>query len=361
MKVLLISPKSGIVGGIAIWTKNILLGLEDRREIEVQLNDFSREITGQMIKNPVKKYFFALKDYFRLTSIATSNIREFDGTKVHICSSASFLLLKDLFLIKACKRKRLESIIHFHFGRIPDLACCQNWEWKLIKLVCKQADKVIVMDKKSFDTLSESGFKNINLLPNPISDETKRLIEKIDITKKENSLLFAGHCIPTKGVFELIEACKNIPNIHLTMLGAITAEMKRTLISIAGEKYQQWLDIKGEVSYEDTLRYMKRASIFILPTYTEGFPNVILESMACRCCIIACSVGAIPEILEDEKLQHYGVLICPKSSVVLQEAIENTLSNQKMILECANNARKRVYERYNVQAICNKLVEIWEN
>ena len=360
MKILLISPKDGIVGGISIWTKNILLNLARRSDVDVKLNDFSRRITGQMIQSPLKKWFLAIRDYWGLVSRAKLDIKEFDGTKVHICSSASYLLIKDLLLIRACKRKKLQVIIHFHFGRIPDLARFENWEWKLIKRVCKQADKIIVMDKKSYGTLLEVGFKNVFLLPNPISNETKDIIEKKRLCKKERSLLFAGHCIPTKGVFELIEACKNIPDIHLTMIGAISMEMKQHLISMAGENSDQWLEIKGQVSYEDTLSYMKSSSVFVLPSYTEGFPNVILESMACGCCVIASAVGAIPEMLEEENSQYCGILIEPRNSVILQKAIEKAISNPELLLEYGNNARERVYNRYGIQTICNQLVEIWK-
>ncbi len=361
MKILLISPKDGIVGGIAIWTKNILSHLEKRGDIDIQLNDFSRKTTGQMFQNSLKKWIFAIKDYLKLTFYAKSDIKKTDATKVHICTSASFLLVKDVILIRACRRKKLQSIIHFHFGRIPDLSQAKNWEWRLIRKVCTLADKVIVMDKKSHDTLLHEGFKNIFLLPNPISNKANDIIESINSVKKENSLLFAGHCIPTKGVFELIEACKNISNINLTMIGAISPQMKQKLFSIAGENADRWLDIKGQVAYEDTLSYMRSSSVFVLPTYTEGFPNVILESMACGCCIIASAVGAIPEMLEEVDSRHYGVLIEPKNSVILQKAIENTISNPELIFECGKNAMERVHNRYSIQTVCNQLIEIWKN
>ncbi len=361
MKILLISPKEGVVGGIAVWTKNVLSNLEKRCDIDVFLNDFSRQAAGQMIHNPLKKWLLAIKDYSKLVLRAKADIKNKDITAVHICSSASFLLIKDLILLRTCKSRKLQAIIHFHFGRIPDLSQTKNWEWTLIKKVCACADKVIVMDKKSYHTLLDEGFNNIFLLPNPISEDTKCAIENINVARKINSLLFAGHCIPTKGVYELIEACKNISSIHLTMIGAISSQMKQELISLAGVNANEWLEIKGQVSYEDTLSYMKRSSIFILPTYTEGFPNVILESMASGCCVIASAVGAIPEMLEEENSQYFGVLIEPRNAIALQNAIEKTISDSELIVECGNNAKQRVYERYNIQSICNQLVDIWRD
>jgi len=55
---------------------------------------------------------------------------------------------------------------------------------------------------------------------------------------------------------------------------------------------------------------------FILPSYTEGFPNVILEAMALGKPIIATSVGAIPEILSEE----CGVVMKPRDQRDIEQA-----------------------------------------
>ena len=60
MKVLLISPLTGIVGGISIWTSNILQYLSKRNDVDVHLCDFSRTETGQMIPNPLLRICYAV-------------------------------------------------------------------------------------------------------------------------------------------------------------------------------------------------------------------------------------------------------------------------------------------------------------
>ena len=136
--------------------------------------------------------------------------------------------------------------------------------------------------------------------------------------------------------------------------------MRKQLIEIAGDQ-DNWLDIKGQVPFKETIREMKSCDVFVLPTYTEGFPNVILESMACGCPIIASSVGAIPEMLEEEEGRHYGILIDPQNEMNLKTAILTLLSNDNLKVECGNNARKRVYARYNIQTVSNQLIKTWQN
>ena len=360
MKILLISPYSGIVGGISIWTKNILSYMDICNDVEVELCDFSRKQTGQMISNPIKKWASAVIDYLHLTNQAKKIIANFDGEAIHICSSASLLLIRDILLLKSAKRKGLKTFVHFHFGRIPELFQKNNWECKLLKRVVKLADNIIVMDSQSYNVLQSHGYTNISLLPNPLSKETEELAERNQSIRQKGLVLFVGHCIPTKGVFELVEACKEIPEIKLRMVGAISEDIKVKLIDIAGPKHE-WLEIVGQVSHEDIIKQMNVCDIFVLPTYTEGFPNVILESMACGCPIIASAVGAIPEMLKKEDNKEYGILIPPKNINSLKDAINKLLCDDTLKSECGNNAKDRVLQRYNINAVCQQMIKIWKS
>lgn len=360
MRVLLISPLGGVVGGIAMWTKHIVNYMATLSDVNISLCDFSRKIAGQTISSPIKKWLSAAYDYICLTHAAIHKVKDFDGDVVHICTSASFLLIKDILILQTAKKKGLRTCIHFHFGRIPQLANKRGWEWKLLLKVISIADTAIVMDKMSFSTLEDNGYQNVVLIPNPISEEVRQIVEDTISKRVDRLLLFAGHCIPTKRVFELVRACKTIPNIRLRMIGAISDNVHKELTEIAGNQ-NEWLEIKGQVSFKETIIEMKSCDIFVLPTYTEGFPNVILESMACGCPIIASSVGAIPEMLEEEDGRHYGILIVPQNESNLKTAILTLLGNDKLKVECGNNARKRVYARYNIQTISNQLIKTWQN
>lgn len=360
MRVLLISPLGGVVGGIAMWTKHIVNYMATLSDVNISLCDFSRKIAGLTISNPIKKWLSAAYDYIWLTHNAIQKVKNFNGDVVHICTSASFLLIKDILILQAAKKKGLRTCIHFHFGRIPQLANKHGWEWRLLLKVINMADTAIVMDKMSLSTLEDIGYQNVVLIPNPISEEVEKTVENTTAKRIDRLLLFAGHCIPTKGVFELVSVCKNIPNIRLRMIGAISDNMRKQLIEIAGDQ-DNWLDIKGQVPFKETIREMKSCDVFVLPTYTEGFPNVILESMACGCPIIASSVGAIPEMLEEEEGRHYGILIDPQNEMNLKTAILTLLSNDNLKVECGNNARKRVYARYNIQTVSNQLIKTWQN
>ena len=175
--------------------------------------------------------------------------------------------------------------------------------------------------------------------------------------RDERMVLYAGHCIKTKGIYELVQACSQMKDIRLVLAGHIEEETKRELEELA--HHEPWLVIKGELPHEEILRLMLQCGVYVLPSYTEGFPNVILESMACGCAIVATTVGAIPEMIGEEGGKHYGLLVPPQDTERLAAAIERLLSDSELRGECRRNVCRRVNERYNMEAVWQQLSHIW--
>ncbi len=362
MKVLFCSPL-GNVGGISRWTQHILnyyrTNNSDIELVQYYGTKNSGSHTGDSFLARV--YRGACK-YIPLYRSVKKRICQERFDILHLCSSASISLLKDIFILRCAKKRGLKTILHFHFGRIPDLFVQKNWEYKLLIRAISYADKVIVIDHKSYDTLIQAGYKNIEFLPNPLSPAIDDIIrDNKDVKKDLHKIVFAGHVIPTKGVFELVEACKQIPDIKVRMLGFVSDEMRTKLRQTAGENSESWLDIAGEQTYEATVKEMLSAGMFVLPTYTEGFPNVILESMACACPIVTTDVGAIPEMLDIANGFEYGICVKPMDVEALKKAIEKMLNQPEYALLCGLNAQRRVKEQYSMPIVGSKLTTIWSS
>ena len=361
MKVLLVSPYGGVPGGISRWTEHIIrhynqYGLQD---CELDLVPMGRSMFVNINSPIVYRLWTALKDYRQILKNYRQTLCKKQYEVMHFTSSASLSLFKDLYIIRQAKRRGVKSVVHFRFGRIPELSQVRNWEWKLLVKVVKAANQVVVIDKASYETLRANGFDNISLLPNPVAPRVVDIAtENASVEKTPCSVLFVGHVVKTKGVFELLEACSEIENINLQVVGHITPEMKSQIE--AQYKGVAWLTICGEKPYDEVVKEMCKCDVFVLPTYTEGFPNVILESMACGCAIVTTPVGAIPEMLEEEDGKHYGIMVEPRNVEQLKEGIEKMLSDADFKNECRANVQQRVIERYNIDSVWRQMVAIWK-
>lgn len=361
MRILLAAPLGGITGGISRWTEHFISYYNHLMDKECSLETFSmsRNQFVNINSSLIYRLLTGVKDYYTILRRFRKEICANDYDIIHLVSSASISLLKDLYIIQYAKRKCIKTIIHFHFGRIDELSKKKNWEWRMLVNVIQKVDCVIVIDKKSDNTLKQCGFNNIALLPNPIAPRVNEIVmQNSNLKITPRTILFTGHVIRTKGIYELINACKEIDNIKLKLVGHIEENMRNQLSKMVGDV--TWLEICGEMSYEYVIKEMLSCDIFVLPTYTEGFPNVILESMACGCAIVSTTVGAIPEMLEEEAGSCYGLMVKPKDTVQLQAVIEKMLNDEVLKKECRLNVKKRVFERYNISSVWEQLMEVWK-
>ena len=130
----------------------------------------------------------------------------------------------------------------------------------------------------------------------------------------------------------------------------------------ASEKNEgKWCIFRGEVPHNQVLRELMSASIFVFPSYTEGFPNVILEAMACGCPIVSTKVGAIPEMLDIQRGYNYGICVEPQDTNMFFDGLKEMYQNPDYANRCAKRAEKRVNEMYAVPVVWEQLVKIWRS
>lgn len=363
MRILFASPSGGIVGGITRWTDHLMAyyNANPPQNIDLVLLPMGRNFFYNInSKNIFLRLKNAFIDYRNIFSEFKKALLQNKFDILHISSSGSLGLFRDYYMASYARRKGLKTVVHFHFGRIPELAKVRNWEWWCLCQVLKKVDRVIVMDRLSLNTLCNLGYKNISMIPNPLSLSVENIItSNANIIRKPKTILFAGHVIETKGIIELVEACRNISDIQLRILGRISSEMTELLKQKSNNA--PWLQIEGEKEHSYVIKSMLESDIFVLPSYTEGFPNVILEAMACGCVIVASSVGAIPEIIADSCKHPCGVLVAPHSSFEIEASINRILVDKSFKEKLRVNAIRKVYSKYRIEKVWNEILKMWTN
>jgi glycosyltransferase involved in cell wall biosynthesis len=362
MIILFATPYSDHAGGINQWAKHIIdyhRSIDSDVELDILAMNDPKGSDRSKPHSILNRIWYGIRTYTAVVKTLKAKTKERHYDVLHIASSASISLLKDLWMMRIARRRGIKSILHLHFGRIPQLAERKGWEWRLLKRAIRMADRCIVLDKRSYTTLHNYGFSNVSLLANPLSPHVEEIIQRCgDVSRVKSRLLFVGHCIPTKGVYELAQAAKRVEEIELRIIGPIHNDIRGDLERMADNA--SWLDIKGQCNFESVIREMLECGIFVLPTYTEGFPNVIIESMACGCPIVTTPVGAIPEMLAIEGDKPCGKCVAPRDVDALTTAIKEFLAQPVMAQEYGLRAKQRIEREYSIENIWRELCLIWK-
>ena len=110
----------------------------------------------------------------------------------------------------------------------------------------------------------------------------------------------------------------------------------------------------GQLS--DIQPFYAMADVLVLPSHSEGSPNVLLEAMAANLPIVATAVGGVPEIVEDSK----SALLVPASDpTAMATAIARVLADRHLAEQLTQNSAALVATRYAPEKYVRSLVEIY--
>lgn len=128
--------------------------------------------------------------------------------------------------------------------------------------------------------------------------------------------LSVGHLIERKGHHLVIEALQAVPDVRLLVIGdgPLEGGLRRQAdrLGVAGR-----VDFLGHVDHDQLPAYYAAADALVLPSGSEGMPNVVLEAMACGTPVIATAVGGIPEIICEPEA---GELMSERSAAAVVRA-----------------------------------------
>lgn len=178
--------------------------------------------------------------------------------------------------------------------------------------------------------------------------------EKVGIPFEKFAILFIGNLLEVKGINYLIESLKiieqkKIKNIELNIIGS--GPLKEKYLSAARQFGECAIKLRGEIPHDDIPLWMNASDLFCLPSISEGYPNVLMEALACGLPVIASRVGGIPEIINSEDI---GILVPPRDPVMLAEAIISAMERKwetRLLIErgkenCWQKATDRIYNIY---------------
>ncbi len=107
----------------------------------------------------------------------------------------------------------------------------------------------------------------------------------------------------------------------------------------------------------DVRPYFAAADLLVLPSLSEGSPNVLLEAMSARLPVVATDVGGVSEIVSDGET---ALLVPPNRPGELAKALEKLLENPELRQQLSSRAQRRLVDHFSPANYDRQLFEIYD-
>lgn len=334
-------------GGIASWTKKFLATFPDHqhhfRTIDITPKGGG---SGGILRRTVNGLRANRRIMNQLRQLTKSE--HFDI--LHTTTSGDLGSLRDLMVARHCRRRGIKTIMHCRYGCITEKMQSSGIVGILTRAAMRTFDQIWVLDTRSYNTLRHLDWARgkVHLTPNSI-DVTEPLHTE---PKQYRKIAFCGNLISSKGLFELIDAVKSV-DAELHIIGPGSDDGFARIHSMAGDLLGGRIFVHGSLPNAEAVRLLKTVDIVALPTYfpNEAFPISILEAMSLTKMVISCPRAAIPDMLTDLDGQPCGMLVEPRSSVAIADAIRWCQEHKAEADQMCRKAYQKVQSTYRKEIV----------
>jgi glycosyltransferase involved in cell wall biosynthesis len=233
--------------------------------------------------------------------------------------------------------------------------------WKpfdfLVKTNYILSDRIIIQSEKQIGEQGLEKHKNkILVAPEHFLDFNKFRVEK-RLSERDDLVGYIGRLTEEKGILNFVRAIPKVLEMR---------EDVRFLIGGDGYlrgKIEEYLKkrnlndkvkVVGWIPHEELSKHLNELKLLVLPSYTEGLPNIMLEAMACGTPVLATAVGSIPDMVRSKDT---GFLMKRNSPQCIAENVIRALDHPD--LECiAKNARTLVEREFIYEAAVERYRKI---
>lgn len=266
-------------------------------------------------------------------------------------------ILRESVIHMWCWLFNIPVVLHIHGGVFIKNGINNLFYKNLVCVLFKYSKQVLVLSEIEKLFLNEKfGFSSAIVLSNSVDISLYSSIQSKKPNKVPN-LLFLGRIEKNKGILELIDALKLLRmdfRFHFILCGTgplVEYCLKECKIFLGSD-----FEYKGVVSGNKKMLIISQSDLFILPSYFEGLPMALLETMAAGVIPIVTNTGSMKYIV---KHRINGLQINMYDSFDLYENLKLIISDNLLFESLSNNARKTIADNYNISNYITQLNDIY--
>jgi glycosyltransferase involved in cell wall biosynthesis len=260
---------------------------------------------------------------------------------------------------------------------IPAIAVSRGWTGEnskvriyetIDRLHLRYMDRVVCVSHGQAQKVRRAGvppFK-IDVIPNAArlydgrtaNPDGRATLESFFDPPGESVVVAAGRLSPEKGVPVLIEAARRVIDAGFEARFVVFGEgTQRPKL----ERMIAEADLKGLFALpgfrSDLDQLMPSADLFVLPSFTEGLPNVVLEASAAAVAVVATAVGGTPEVVDNGTT---GLLVAAGDSAAMAARIQELLKDEPRRRRMGEAGRQFVRRHFTFEAQAAAYLKLFE-
>lgn len=324
----------------------------------------SPELSGKMIFDPVNddviiyktltRPLFRIINYIILNfTISWNMLLRSKDTDAYVFFTETGLSLpmtiakvrnkKIIWLLPSSMKKMTE-----HNHDFPDLMLIH-----LQSLAYVIADKIVLYSPNLIKEWNVQQYSDKILIAHEHFVDTDTFILTVPLSDRPLTIGFIGRLSEEKGILNFVQALPEVLNTRrdLDVLIGGHGPLEETIAGfLHDENLTGRVMCTGWLAHEDLPEYLNKLRLIVLPSYTEGLPNIVLEAMMCGTPVLATKVGAIPDIIKDRET---GFILENNSPLCVAESILKALGDPNLE-KIALHAKKMVEKDFTFDSTVNQ-------
>ena len=297
----------------------------------------------------------ALKAWLRVAVL----LRKLDAPLVHVQTASRGSFWRKFVVCLLARAAGRPYIVHLHGGGFTRFYENESSPLgrRLIRATLAHASLVIALSEEWRERLLNiCPTAKVEVLHNAVAIPDTARVRRLE--DHETTILFLGHLLRDKGVYDLVRAfaliAPRLPRARLVLGGVGNLDEVRKLI--------QQLEIQARVSCpgwlgpEKKLAALATSTLFVLPSYAEGMPMALLEAMSWRLPVISTSVGGIPQVIQNEV---NGLMLAPGDIESLAAAMRRLLEDPALRERLGSAARATIETHFSLSDAMDRLSAIY--
>lgn len=353
--VLMLGPDRSAVSGVSTHVNLLMdspLG-EDFELVHFQVGSEGRDESapGKILRLLASPLLLAAAIVFRHASI------------VHINTSMNpGAYWRDLAYLFVAKMLGAHVVYQVHGGKLPEkFFAGSRLLTRFLRWTLRLPDRIVVLAQA--ELLAYRLFvplQDVMALPNGIDVRPYAALPTVQSAHDSPlRLVYIGRIAREKGLYETLQgmrlACELGVDTRLVIAGHGSEEPRL-------RRYAQALGIAPRVCFAgpvfgpDKVKLLAGADAMVLPSYSEGLPYALLESMAGGVPVIATPVGAIPDVVTDG---IHGFLVPPRDGKAIAEALAVLAGDRDRLSWMSRACRRRIRAAFSIDRLSRELALVY--